>query len=120
LVNERHVGSPFPDGLSHLEKSVFKNKPEREGERERAFNDCFAYNDSMQLDETPMATLTIRKLDADLKERLRLRVRAAQHGHSMEAEARDILRENLKEPERPTKRNLYERIRALCTARRRR
>ena len=64
----------------------------------------------MQLDETPMATLTIRKLDADLKERLR--VRAAQHGHSMEAEARDILKENLKEPERPPVRNLYERIRA--------
>src|SRR5271154_1796500 len=59
---------------------------------------------------TPMATLTIRKLDADLKERLR--VRAAQHGHSMEAEARDILKENLKEPERPPERNLYERIRA--------
>jgi plasmid stability protein len=31
----------------------------------------------------PAATLTIRNVDAALKERLR--VRAAQHGHSMEA-----------------------------------
>lgn len=66
--------------------------------------------DSMQLDETPMATLTIRNVDAALKERLR--VRAAQHGHSMEAEIRDILKETLKEPERPPEPNLYERIRA--------
>ena len=56
-----------------------------------------------------MATLTIRNLDAALKERLR--VRAAQHGHSMEAEVRDILQDTLKEPERPVA-NLYQRIRA--------
>jgi antitoxin FitA len=56
-----------------------------------------------------MATLTIRNFDAALKERLR--VRAAQHGHSMEAEVRDILRETLKEPERPGV-NLYQRIRS--------
>lgn len=37
-----------------------------------------------------MATMTIRKLDPELK--ARLRVRAAQHGRSMEEEARDILR----------------------------
>ena len=37
-----------------------------------------------------MASLTIRNIDDDLKERLR--VRAAQHGHSMEEEARTILR----------------------------
>ena len=37
-----------------------------------------------------MASLTIRNLEDDLKERLR--VRAAQHGHSMEEEARAILR----------------------------
>ncbi|MDX2268769.1 MAG: hypothetical protein NW208_11730 [Bryobacter sp.] len=36
-----------------------------------------------------MATLTIRKLDDKLKERLR--VRAAEKGRSMEAEARSIL-----------------------------
>ncbi|MBK8177025.1 MAG: plasmid stabilization protein [Rhodospirillales bacterium] len=36
-----------------------------------------------------MATLTIRKLDPEVKNRLR--VRAAQQGHSMEEEARRIL-----------------------------
>jgi plasmid stability protein len=63
----------------------------------------------MQQDETSMATLTIRNLDAALKERLR--VRAARHGHSMEAEVRDILRDTLTEPERPVV-NLYQRIRS--------
>jgi antitoxin FitA len=61
-------------------------------------------------DETTMATLTIRNIDAALKERLR--VRAAQHGHSMEAEVRDILQTSLEEPVRPREPNLYERIRA--------
>ena len=56
-----------------------------------------------------MATLTIRNLDAGLKERLR--VRAAQHGHSMEAEARDILRDTLNGPGRPVV-DLYQRIRS--------
>jgi len=37
-----------------------------------------------------MATMTIRNLDDDVK--ARLRVRAAQHGRSMEDEARSILR----------------------------
>ena len=37
-----------------------------------------------------MATMTIRNLDDDVK--ARLRVRAAQHGRSMEEEARNILR----------------------------
>ena len=37
-----------------------------------------------------MATMTIRNLDDQLKQRLR--VRAATHGRSMEDEARDILR----------------------------
>ena len=36
-----------------------------------------------------MASITIRKLDEGLKQRLR--VRAAEHGHSMEQEARNIL-----------------------------
>jgi plasmid stability protein len=39
-----------------------------------------------------MATLTIRKLDPAVKDRLRMR--AAQHGHSMEEEARRILSES--------------------------
>ena len=43
-----------------------------------------------------MATLTIRNLDAALKERLR--VRAALHGHSMEAEVRAILTDAVREP----------------------
>lgn len=37
-----------------------------------------------------MGTMTIRNLDDDVK--ARLRVRAAQHGHSMEEEVRNILR----------------------------
>ncbi len=37
-----------------------------------------------------MASITIRNLDEDIKQRLR--VRAAEHGRSMEEEARDILR----------------------------
>ena len=37
-----------------------------------------------------MASITIRNIEDELKERLR--VRAAQHGHSMEEEARIILR----------------------------
>jgi antitoxin FitA len=45
----------------------------------------------MQLDETTMATLTIRNVDAAVKERLR--VRAAQRGRSMEAELRAIVSE---------------------------
>lgn len=40
-----------------------------------------------------MSSLTIRNLDPDVK--ARLRVRAAQHGHSMEEEARIILGEKL-------------------------
>ncbi len=40
-----------------------------------------------------MASITIRKLDSDLK--ARLRVRAARHGRSMEEEVRIILKETL-------------------------
>jgi plasmid stability protein len=40
-----------------------------------------------------MASITIRNLDDELKTRLRLR--AAQHGHSMEEEVRGILRQIL-------------------------
>jgi plasmid stability protein len=48
-----------------------------------------ASNDSV----ATMATLTIRQLDE--KTKTRLRVRAAHHGRSMEAEAREILRSAL-------------------------
>jgi antitoxin FitA len=58
----------------------------------------------------PMSSITIRNLDPAVKERLR--IRAAEHGHSMEAEARQIIRTTLQAPEPPPGRNLYERIRA--------
>lgn len=55
-----------------------------------------------------MATLTIRRLDDAVK--ARLRVRAAQHGRSMEEEARLVLSAALtEEPKRPL--NLAESIR---------
>jgi plasmid stability protein len=56
------------------------------------------------------SSITIRNLDPAIKERLR--VRAAEHGHSMEAEARRILRAALSGSRRPPSRNLYERIHA--------
>ena len=43
-----------------------------------------------------MAALTIRNLDETVKRRLK--VRAARHGRSMEAEAREILSEAVREP----------------------
>ena len=46
-----------------------------------------------------MATLTIRDLDEEL--RASLRVRAARHGRSMEAEVREILRDALARPAAP-------------------
>ena len=53
-------------------------------------NAVIDYNSLVQQYQAfPMATLTIRNLDQAVKERLR--VRAAEHGHSMEAEARRIL-----------------------------
>lgn len=56
-----------------------------------------------------MAALTIRKLDQ--KTKTRLRVRAAQHGRSMEEEAREILRSALT-TSTPAKGNLAEAIRS--------
>ena len=46
-----------------------------------------------------MASITIRNLDSTVKDRLR--VRAAEHGRSMEEEARLILRQAVGEPMRP-------------------
>jgi len=48
-----------------------------------------------------MASITIRKLDETTKRRLR--TRAAQHGHSMEQEARNILKTELGKPEEQPK-----------------
>lgn len=55
-----------------------------------------------------MSSITIRNLDPSIKARLRLR--AAEHGHSMEAEARRILQTALTGADKATARNLYERI----------
>ena len=55
-----------------------------------------------------MASMTIRNLDDDIKQRLR--IQAAEHGHSMEEEAREILRTALIESAFPT--NLAQAIRA--------
>ena len=46
-----------------------------------------------------IASITIRQLDDTLKRKLR--VRAAEHGHSMEEEARIILRRVLERPPAP-------------------
>lgn len=59
-----------------------------------------------------MTTLTIRNLDSVVKDKLR--TVAARHGHSMEAEVRDILRDALM-PAKPD-RGLGSRIRARFAA----
>lgn len=59
--------------------------------------------------ETAMATLTIRNVDAAVKERLR--IRAAHHGRSMEAEARTILSEAVADDRDLPEPNLAEAIR---------
>jgi antitoxin FitA len=56
-----------------------------------ASNDGGDYDASMaRTAQRNLTRLTIRNVDVRLKEKLRLR--AAQHGHSMEAELREILR----------------------------
>ena len=59
-----------------------------------------------------MASITIRNIDADVKERLKQR--AIGHGRSVEAEARDILEDALgaKHPAAVPD-NLYDAIRAI-------
>jgi len=58
-----------------------------------------------------MSSITIRKLDPAVKERLR--VRAAKHGQSMEAEVRSILQRALEPPRNElTGADLAARIRA--------
>ena len=60
-----------------------------------------------------MASITIRNLDEDVTRRLR--VRAAESGRSMEAEARDILRRSLSEapPPKDLARAIHARFAAL-------
>lgn len=55
-----------------------------------------------------MASITVRNLDEELK--ARLRVRAADHRHSVEEEVREILRTALAEPD-DTAQDLAARIR---------
>ena len=60
-------------------------------------NECAQLNDSNDSTAgnfSPMATLTIRNLDDAVRDRLRQR--AAEHGHSMEEEVRQILRQVVK------------------------
>ncbi len=59
-----------------------------------------------------MASITIRNLDDDLKRRLRMR--AAENGHSMEQEVRDILRRTISQASPP--KNLGRTIHARFTA----
>jgi antitoxin FitA len=75
-------------------------------------NDISDYIEITQIGDTSnlMSSITIRNLDPSIKERLR--VRAAEHGHSMEAEARRILQTALSRAGRVPARNLYERIHA--------
>lgn len=47
-----------------------------------------------------MASITIRNLDDEIKQLLR--IRAAEHGRSMEEEAREILRASVAPPRRQT------------------
>ncbi len=55
-----------------------------------------------------MGTITVRKIDEKVK--AKLRIRAAQHGHSMEEEIREILAVAVEDrPQRSE--NLYEAIR---------
>lgn len=55
-----------------------------------------------------MATVTVRQLDEETK--TRLRIRAAQNGHSMEQEARNILQAALAPPA-PLAEHWYDQIR---------
>lgn len=58
-----------------------------------------------------MASITIRKLDDSAK--AKLRIRAAEHGRSMEDEARVILERAVQQPSTPRPRgNMAERIRS--------
>ena len=66
--------------------------------------DCVAivvYFCLSQQGDATLASITVRNLDEGLKRRLR--IRAAENGHSMEQEARDILRAALDEDAAPNR-----------------
>jgi antitoxin FitA len=58
-----------------------------------------------------MASITIRKLDDAVK--VKLRIRAAQHGRSMEEEAREIINKAVAKPESTDAENPFLSIRKL-------
>jgi plasmid stability protein len=58
-----------------------------------------------------MASITIRNLDPEIKSKLR--IRAAEHGRSMEMEAREILSEVLESQPFAKEGHLYDRIRQI-------
>ena len=64
--------------------------------------------------EETLASLTVRGLDQEIKSRLR--IRAARHGRSMEAEVRAILYEALATPDTPPPGGLGSRIHARFAA----
>ena len=86
---------------------MWKNKRDKRGESRRncslghlipyRLHDCIACNDSIlyhwHMTAAPATSITIRNLDGQVKERLRMR--AARNGRSMEAEARSILAASL-------------------------
>lgn len=62
-----------------------------------------------------MSTLTVRNIEPDLKDKLRLT--AAAHGHSMEEEVRTILRRALSQPtDQLAKMNVWSYMRAQIEA----
>jgi antitoxin FitA len=63
-----------------------------------------------------MAQLIVRHLDAELVARLKMR--AAEHGRSAEAEHREILRQALAEEPRRSFKELAAQVRALTAGRR--
>ena len=68
----------------------------------------FGLNSQCSIGNTQMTSITIHNIDDKLIRRLS--DLAAEHGRSMEEEAREILHLVIKEPDRPT--SLYESIRA--------
>lgn len=76
-------------------------------------NACIAYTAGIQRSDLPATTLTIRNVDGAVKEQLR--VRAARHRRSMEAELRSILSDALA-GERDREPNLAEAIRRRFAA----
>lgn len=67
-------------------------------EKDMAARSSQCYHDSIQ-EELQVAQILVRDIEDDVKERLQRR--AARHGHSMEAEVRDILRDVVKQEDRP-------------------